>query len=134
MIFMNIEHAQRWNEAVGTAGAIRDDGSVNADFGASLYILTGITSAYSRIWPHIHCGYIDFELILNSGLSAGETILVALAGNLYNGGFFDRYTPEDIVSFCDIDGVALAAKALCLRKQRLNINTIFSERFPQIAS
>ena len=130
MIFMNSEHAQRWNEAVGTAGAIRDDGSINADFGASLYILTGITSAYSRIWPHIHCGYIDFELILNSGLSAGETILVALAGNLYNGGFFNRYTPEDIVNLCDVDSVSLAARALCLRKQRLNIDTIFSERFP----
>jgi len=36
MIFKDSEHAQRWNEAVGTAGAIRDNGTVNADFGASL--------------------------------------------------------------------------------------------------
>lgn len=125
MIFNDSEHARRWNEAVGTAGAIRDDGSINADFGASLYILTGITSAYSRIWPHIHCGYIDFEPILNSGLSTGETLLVALAGNLYNGGFFDRFTPIDIISLCDGEGVTLATKALLLRKAPLNIYTIF---------
>ena len=125
MIFKDSEHAQRWNEAVGTAGAIRDNGTVNADFGASLYILTGLPSVYSRIWPHIHCGYIDFEPMLNAGLSTGEHILVALAGNLYNGGFFGGYTPQDIVSYCDTDGVELAARALALRKQRLDINTIY---------
>lgn len=127
MIFKDSEHAQRWNEAVGTTGAIRDDGSINADFGASLYILTGLPSVYNRIWPHIHCGYIDFEPILDAGLSTGERILVALAGNLYNGGFFDRFTPIDLVSLCDADGVVLATRALLLRKRRLNIREVLSE-------
>ena len=124
MIFKDSEHAQRWNEAVSTAGAIRDNGTVNADFGASLYILTGLPSVYSRIWPHIHCGYIDFEPMLNAGLSTGEHILVALAGNLYNGSYFDRFTPIDIVSYCDADGVELATQALRLRKQRLDIGIV----------
>lgn len=125
MIFKDSEHAQRWNEAVGTAGAIRDNGTVNADFGASLYILTGLPGVYSRAQQHIHPGYIDFEPMFHMGLSAGETVLVALAGNLYNGGFFGGYTPQDIVSYCDTDGVELAARALALRKQRLDINTIY---------
>lgn len=51
--------------------------------------------------------------------------LLALAGNFYNGGFFDRYTPADIVNYCDMSMTELAAKALYLRKQQLNMNTIF---------
>ena len=125
MIFKDNKHAQQWEEAVSAAGAVRDDGTIKGDFGASLYILTGLPGVYSRIWPHIHCGYIDFEPMFHMGLSAGETVLVALAGNLYNGGFFGGYTPQDIVSYCDTDGVELAARALALRKQRLDINTIY---------
>lgn len=124
--FIDSAHAHRFEVALKTAGAIRSDGAVKVDFGASLYILTGITSAYDRIEQHIHPGYIDFEAILHMGLSRGETILAALAGNLYNGGFFDRYTPLDIVSHCDPDGVALATQALAIRKQRLSINDILN--------
>ena len=125
MIFKDNDHAQRWNEAVSTAGAIRDDGTIKGDFGASLYILTGLPSVYDRAQQHIHSGYIDFEPMFHMGLSSGETVLVALAGNIYNGGVFGGYTPQDIVSYCDEDGVALAARALTLRKQRLDINTIY---------
>ncbi|WP_295761211.1 hypothetical protein [uncultured Oscillibacter sp.] len=125
MIFNSSDHAERFAAAIQTAGAVRDDDTIKGDYGASLYILTGLPGVYSRAQQHIHHGYIDFEPMLNMGLSTGETILVALAGNLYNGGFFDRYTPEDIVSYCDTDGVLLAARALTLRKQRLDINTVF---------
>lgn len=125
MIFMDNDHAQRWAAAIQTAGAVRDDDTVKGDFGASLYILTGIPSAYKRVAQHVHPGYIDFEPMFHMGLSSGETVLVALAGNLYNGGFFGGYTPQDIVSYCDTDGVELAARALALRKQRLDINTIY---------
>ena len=76
---------------------------------------------------HIHHGYIDFEPMLHMGLSTGETILVALAGNLYNGSFFDRYDPLNIVSYCDTDGVVLATRALLLRKRRCDINTIYDD-------
>ena len=125
MIFKDNKHAQQWEEAVSAAGAVRDDGTIQGDFGASLYILTGLPGVYSRAQQHIHPGYIDFEPMFHMGLSAGETVLVALAGNLYNGGFFGGYTPQDIVSYCDTDGVELAARALALRKQRLDINTIY---------
>ena len=124
MIIIDSNHAGRLEGALHMAGAIRDNGTVNTDLGASIYILTGLPSVYSRIWPHIHCGYIDFEPMLNAGLSTGEHILVALAGNLYNGSYFDRFTPIDIVSYCDADGVELATQALRLRKQRLDIGIV----------
>lgn len=127
MIFIDSDHAERFGAAIETAGAVRDDDTIKGDFGASLYILTGLPSVYKRVEQHVHHSYIDFEPMLHMGLSTGETILVSLAGNLYNGGFFDRYTPQDIVSYCDTDGVLLAARALTLRKQRLDINTIYDE-------
>ena len=59
------------------------------------------------------------------GLSSGENILVALAGNFYNGGFFRDYTPSDIIGHCDAGMVDLVARAMRLRKQTINVNTIF---------
>ena len=125
MIFNSSDHAERLAAAIQTAGAVRDDDTIKGDFGPSLYILTGLPSVYKRVEQHIHPGYIDFEPIFHTGLSSGETVLVALAGNLYNGGYFGGYTPHDIVSYCDADGVVLATMALRLRKQRLDINTTF---------
>ncbi len=125
MIFRDSDHAEQFAAAIQAAGAVRDDDTINCDFGASLFILTGIPSVYKRVEQHIHHGYIDFEPMLNMGLSTGESVLVALAGNLYNDSFFDAYTPQDIVNYCDTDGVALAARALLLRKQRLDINTLY---------
>jgi len=125
MIFRDDTHAEQWAEAVEAAGALRDDDTVNSYYGASLFIITGVPGLYGRAKKHIHNSWIDFEKMLNMGLSTGESVLVALAGNFYNGGFFDRYTPDDIVNHCDAGMVELAAKALWLRKQRIDCNTIF---------
>lgn len=125
MIFKNETHAEQWAEAVEVAGAVRDDDTVSGYYGASLFIITGIPRLYSRVKQHIHNSWVDYEAMLGMGLSTGECVLVALAGNFYNGGFFDRYTPDDIVAHCDAGMVELAAKALWLRKQRIDINTIF---------
>lgn len=125
MIFTDRKHAERFGAAVRAAGAVRDDDTIKADFGASLFILTGLPDVYERVEQHVRHGYIEFEQMLCMGLSTGESVLVSLAGNLYNDAFFDGYTPLDIVTYCDVEGVELAARALALRKQQLNINTIF---------
>lgn len=125
MIFRSDKHAEQWAEAIDRAGAVNQDDTVSAYFGASIYILTGIPFLYDRVKKHIHRDYIDFEAVLNSGISSGERILVALAGNLYNGGFFDNYTPWDIVCNLDAGMVELAATAIWLRKRRIDINTIY---------
>ena len=125
MIFRSDKHAEQWAEAIDRAGAVNQDDTVSAYFGASIYILTGIPFLYDRIKKHIHRDYIDFEAILDNEISSGERILVALAGNLYNGGFFDNYTPWDIACGLDTGMVELAAMAIWLRKQRIDINTIY---------
>lgn len=125
MIFRSDKHAEQWAEAIDRVGAVNQDDTVSAYFGASIYILTGMPFLYDRIKKHIHRDYIDFEAILDNGISSGERILVALAGNLYNGGFFDNYTPWDIVCNLDAGMVELAATAVWLRKRRIDINTIY---------
>ena len=125
MIFRSDKHAELGAEALDRAGAVNQDDTVSAYFGASVYILTGIPFLYDRIKKHIHRDYIDFEAILDNGISSGERILVALAGNLYNGGFFDNYTPLDIACGLDTGMVELAVTAIWLRKQRIDINTIY---------
>lgn len=125
MIFLNDTHAEKWAEAVEQAGALRDDDTVNSYFGASLFIITGIPGLYDRVKHHIYANWIDFKPMLDMGLSSGERVLVALAGNFYNGGFFGDYSPSDIVDTCDSSMTELAAKALWLRKQRIDVNTVY---------
>lgn len=126
MLFRDDDHAKRWADAVDRAGALRDDNIVKADFAASLYILTALPGMYQRVKQHIHKSWIDFDPMLTElGLSGGERILVALAGNLYNGRYFHGYTPLDIVGNCDIETVHVAVNAILMRKQRVNINMIY---------
>ena len=125
MIFTDDRHAEEWAEAIDRAGAHRDDDTVNSYYGASLFIITGIPGLYERVKRHIYNNFIDYEAMLEMGLSSGESVLVALAGNFYNGGFFDKYTPADIINYCDTKTTELAAKAIYLRKQQLKMNTIF---------
>lgn len=128
MLIIKEEHAKKWKEAIIYAGAVGADGTVDADFGASLYIITGIPSLYERVKRHIRGGYIDFDKILNAGLSSGERTLVALAGNLYNGGFSELCSPHKIVSSCDKNMVELAAGAILLRSDRIELKLYSSLR------
>ena len=59
MIIIDSSHAERLESALHMAGAIRDNGTVNTDFGASLYILTGLPGVYDRAQQHIHHGWLD---------------------------------------------------------------------------
>lgn len=119
MIFKDKEHAERFRDALHTAGAINGDGAVKGDFGASLFLLTGLPDVYGRVEQHIHYGWLNFDPMLALPLSSGERILVSLAGNLYNGRCFEGYTPMDIVGCCDKASVELALSAIWMRKRKL---------------
>lgn len=120
MFYSDDNHPARLREALALTGAVKADGRIASDFGASLYLLTGLPSVYGRARKFMGRGYIDFgSLLAQLALSSGEEILVSLAGNLYNGSFFAGYTPLDIISACDSDTVQLACAALLLRKSRL---------------
>jgi len=119
MIFKDKEHAERFKSALHTAGAINGDGAVKGDFGASLFLLTGLPDVYGWVEQHIHYGWLNFDPMLALPLSSGERILVALAGNLYNGRFFEGYPPLDVVGAGDNEAVELALKSIWLRRQKI---------------
>lgn len=119
-------HKELFANALNKAEAINPNGKLKADFAASLYIITGIPDMYERVKEHIHSGYIDFESMFEVPFSTGENIMLALAGNLYNGGFFNDYTPWSIIATCDRDTTQLAAEAISIRNQSWNINEIYA--------
>lgn len=73
------------------------------------------------MWPRLRrfcTGYIDCGSILDEmSLSSGETLLVRLAGNLYNGGFWSD-TPADLVNFLDDRCFQLCLSALAIRRAK----------------
>lgn len=79
-------------------------------------LLTGLNS-----WPMLRrfcAGYIDIDGMLNKlPLSSGEALVVRLAGNLYNGGFWTG-TPLNLVSDLDRKMSQLCIDALLLRRAR----------------
>lgn len=125
MIFRNGTHAEEWAAAIYRADAHRDDDTANPYFGASLFLITAVPGLYDRVKEHIHNGWADYSEMLEMNLSGGERLIVELAGNFYNGGFFDGYKPSDIIEKLDADTVELVARAFVLRRQRIDMNTIF---------
>lgn len=122
-MFLSDKHIQNFCEAVSLIpDAIADKGTrrLSSYYGASLFLLAGLDA-----WPQLRrfcTGYIDIGGMLNElSLSSGEALVVRLAGNLYNGGFWNG-TPLDLV--CELDGKysELCLNALHLRRGRLTFD------------
>ena len=71
-------------------------------------------------------GALRDDNTVKADFAASLFTLAALAGNLYNGGFFNDYTPLDIIGNCDAETVQVAANAIVMRKRCININEIYS--------
>ncbi len=122
-VFLSNEHINNFCEAVGLipdAIADKDTRRLSAYYGASLFLLTGLET-----WPMLRrfcAGYIDIDGMLSElPLSSGEALVVRLAGNLYNGGFWTG-TPLDLVSELDRERSELCINALRLRRGRLKFD------------
>lgn len=118
-MFLSDKHIQNFCEAVSLIpDAIADKGTrrLSSYYGASLFLLAGLDA-----WPQLRrfcTGYIDIDGMLNEvPLSSGEVLVVRLAGNLYNGGFWVG-TPLDLVSELDREMSGLCINALLLRRAR----------------
>ncbi|WP_195985399.1 hypothetical protein [Clostridium sp. D33t1_170424_F3] len=129
MFYIDEMHKERFEDALRASGALKEDGKIEAYYGASLYLLTALTGAWARLARYVEPGCIDFpEMLDNVVLSSGEEIIVRLAGNFYNGGFWSEagLTPWDIVSSLDGDCLNIVACAFRLRAARLTADTLFA--------
>lgn len=120
--FLSPEHKSDYIDALEITGAVGPDNGISSYFGASLYLLTGLRGAWSRLKRYIGCSFIDHGAALDDlRLSRGEVLIVRLAGNLYNGGFWED-SPWDLISELDAETFGLSLEALRLRKCRLLYN------------
>lgn len=119
MYFLSEHHLENFREAIGLIpdAVSADDQRINSYYGASLFLLAGLEEAWPRL-RRFCAGYIDCTSILEElSLSTGEQLVVRLAGNLYNGGFWS-YTPADLVSFLDDRCFHLCLSALAIRRAK----------------
>jgi hypothetical protein len=64
---------------------IDDDGKMDPEYAAALYILTADTATWKRVRSYVSHSGIDFPTMLEEvDLSHGHQVLVQLAGNLFN--------------------------------------------------
>lgn len=119
MYFLSELHLQNFREAIELIPNARPGSGrrLSTDYAASLFLLAGLEEA----WPSLRrfcCGYIDCGSILEAlSLSTGEQLVVRLAGNLYNGGFWED-TPADLVNFLDDRYFRLCLSALKIRRAK----------------
>lgn len=129
MFYIDEKHKERFEAALRASGGLKADGKVDAYYGASLYLLTGLAGAWARLARFVELGCLDFqEMLENVVLSSGEEIVVRLAGNFYNGGFWTEagLTPWDMVAYLDGDFLNLVSCAFRLRAARLEEKTLFA--------
>lgn len=119
MYFLSEQHLENFHEAVGLipAAISPDDLRISSYYGASLFLLTGI----EETWPRLRrfcAGYIDcYSMLKELNLSAGEELIVRLAGNLYNSGSC-LFTPADLVDRLDDRRFQLCLSALAIRRAK----------------
>lgn len=129
MFYIDGKHNERFEAALRASGGLKAGGKVDAYYGASLYLLTGLAGAWARLARYVEPGCLDFQGMLeNVVLSTGEALIVRLAGNFYNGGFWNEagLTPWDMVSSLDGDCLNLVACAFRLRAARLTYEALFA--------
>lgn len=129
MFYIDDKHKERFEAALRASGALETGGKIDAYYGASLYIITGLAGAWARLARYVEPGCLGFqEMLDNVALSSGEEIIVRLAGNFYNGSFWAEagLAPWDMVSSLGGDYLNLVACAFQLRAARLTAEVLFA--------
>lgn len=81
--FKSEGHKQRLLTAMQSIGKIYG-GKLDPEYAAALYILTADAGTWESTQTFVYGDGINIEGMLG-GLSSGETIMLQLAGNLFNG-------------------------------------------------
>lgn len=122
--FKSEEHQQRFLEALQELGKIYD-GKLDQEYGAALYILTTDLDTWQKAKSYVKRDSIDIAAMLKGrDWSGGTSVLVALAGNLFNGQ--ERVDPVDFAERLDKENFQVALTAIKLRRSGLRVDDVKS--------
>lgn len=86
MFFKSTGHKERFLTAIESIGKIYDNGKIDQEYGAALYILTSEHFLWQQAQMYVSRHGISIETLLKEvDLSGGYSVLVKWAGNLFNG-------------------------------------------------
>jgi hypothetical protein len=112
--FTSKEHQARFLATMHEIHKI-DNGKLDPEYAAAVYILTSRAGTWERAQPYVSSGGIEFEELLSEvDWSGGYSSLLNLAANLFN----DRYpcNPCDVVTRLDHENFTIALNAMQIRR------------------
>jgi hypothetical protein len=117
IFFTSPDHKQRFLTVMQRLGKI-DDGRLNQEYGAALYILTASHSLWQKSQAYVERHAIDIEAMLAEiDVSHGYAVLLKLAGNLFNGEH--HIDPVEFMRL-DANNFTVALTALQIRRASLH--------------
>ena len=86
MYFKSVAHKERFLAVLQQSGkALYDGGKIDQEYGTALYVLTSSSGMWEKAHGYVNRSSIDIPTMLEEvHLSGGYTVLVQLAGNLFN--------------------------------------------------
>ncbi|MFL5626339.1 MAG: hypothetical protein ACJ788_12175 [Ktedonobacteraceae bacterium] len=124
IFFKSAEHKQRFLTVMQQTGKIYS-GKLDPEYGAALYILTADLDIWQEVSGYVSRRGMDIEAILEEvDLSGGYSVLVMLAGNLFN-----SQTHLDAIELMRLDdsNFTVALTALQVRRASLPVSELASE-------
>lgn len=119
IFFRSDEHKTRFLESLAQIDKIYN-GTLDTEYATALYILTSHLSTWNKVQSYVSCEGIDIEEMLEEvDLTGGESVLIKLAGNLFN-----SQTHIDPIELLRLDeaNFHIALISLKLRRTRSHVD------------
>lgn len=117
MNYRDGEHKGLFLSLLERHGRVFRDGRVDSEYAAAYYLLTCNDSVWSKAQRYVDSAGIDvWSLVENESLSSGESLLVRLAGNLFNGSFDECVSPKRLISTLDKEHFSMAMESIRIRE------------------
>jgi hypothetical protein len=119
--FKSVEHEGRFLTIMQQLGKMYH-GKLDQEYGAALYILTADEGIWQRVQSYVGRDGIDIPMMLQEvDLSGGYSVLVQLAGNLFNS---EQHLEPIELKRLDDNNFRVALTALQIRRASLPVEEV----------
>lgn len=121
--YMNKEHQERFSNLLRKHSKVFSDGKVDSEYATAYFLLTANYYVWNKVSKYIDDDGIDFDVMdENCVFSSGESLIVKLAGNLFNGSFYRDISPINFIANLDTEHFQIIMDAFKVRKMGGNLN------------